>query len=188
MRTLKCIWFFVIGNILCLYKYEKKYTKGELFAGRFRGIKSGGWEMLVKDYFGCKKLGINKGLKWPVSPSTIVVGYKNIHFNPNDLRIFQTPGCYFQGIGNIFIGTGCFIAPNVGIITSNHNFSDLFAHDSPKDVFIGDNCWIGMNSVVLPGVTLGNKTIVGAGSVVTHSFPDGNCVIAGNPAKIIKLI
>ena len=43
-----------------------------------------------------------------------------------------------------------------------------------------------MNSVILPGVTVGTRTIVGAGSVVTKSFPEGNCVVAGNPAKKIK--
>ena len=43
-----------------------------------------------------------------------------------------------------------------------------------------------MNSVILPGVTLGEHTVVGAGSVVTKSFPDGHCVIAGNPAIIIR--
>ena len=43
-----------------------------------------------------------------------------------------------------------------------------------------------MNSVILPGVTLGDHTIVGAGSVVTKSFPDGDCVIAGNPARMIR--
>lgn len=55
-----------------------------------------------------------------------------------------------------------------------------------KEVRIDDYCWIGMNVVVLPGVHLGPRTIVGAGSVVTKSFSDGYCVIAGNPAKKIK--
>ena len=45
-----------------------------------------------------------------------------------------------------------------------------------------------MNSMILPGVTLGSHTVVGAGSVVTKSFPEGYCVIAGNPAKKIKAI
>jgi acetyltransferase-like isoleucine patch superfamily enzyme len=55
-----------------------------------------------------------------------------------------------------------------------------------KDVIIGKKCWIGMNAIILPGVQLGDNTIVGAGSVVTKPFPDGNILIAGNPAKIIK--
>lgn len=50
---------------------------------------------------------------------------------------------------------------------------------------IGDDCFIGMNSIILKGTKLGNNVIVGAGSVVHGSFPD-NCIIAGNPAKIVK--
>lgn len=55
-----------------------------------------------------------------------------------------------------------------------------------KDVVIGEKCWIGMNSVILPGINLGGNTIVAAGAVVTKSFPQGNVVLAGVPAKIIK--
>ena len=54
-------------------------------------------------------------------------------------------------------------------------------------ISIGDDCFIGMNSIILKGTTLGNNVIVGAGSVVHGSFPD-NCIVAGNPAKIIKRI
>lgn len=57
-----------------------------------------------------------------------------------------------------------------------------------KKVVIGDKTWIGMNCLILPGVVLGPNTVVGGGSVVTKSFPLGHCVIAGNPAKLIKLI
>ena len=59
---------------------------------------------------------------------------------------------------------------------------------NPEPVVIGDYCWIGMNSLIMPGVTLGPSTIVGRGSVVTHSFPDGYVVIAGNPARVIKTL
>ena len=55
-----------------------------------------------------------------------------------------------------------------------------------KEVRIGDYSWLGMGVIILPGVELGKRTIVGAGSVVTKSFPDGYCVIAGNPARLIK--
>lgn len=57
-----------------------------------------------------------------------------------------------------------------------------------KKVVIGDKSWIGMNSLILPGVILGSNTIVGGGSVVTKSFPQGHCVIAGNPAKLLKVV
>lgn len=52
-------------------------------------------------------------------------------------------------------------------------------------IIIGDDCFIGMNSIILKGTTLGNNVIVGAGSVVHGTFPD-NCIIAGNPARIVK--
>ncbi|WP_259756635.1 acyltransferase [Pseudomonas sp. GCEP-101] len=100
---------------------------------------------------------------------------------------FQSPGTYFQNFkGHIHIGKGSYIAPNVGIITSNHDLMDLDKHSISEDVVIGRKCWIGMNSVILPGVELGDATIVAAGSVVTKSFKEGNIVIGGCPAKEIK--
>jgi acetyltransferase-like isoleucine patch superfamily enzyme len=60
--------------------------------------------------------------------------------------------------------------------------------DEIKDVTIEDDCWIGRNVTILPGVTLGPHTIVGAGAVVTSSFPEGWCVIGGVPARKIKEI
>ena len=62
---------------------------------------------------------------------------------------------------------------------------DLDATDYFGKIIIGDRCFIGLKCLLLPGVVLGERTIVGAGSVVTKSFPQGNVVIAGNPAKVI---
>ena len=62
---------------------------------------------------------------------------------------------------------------------------DINATDYYGRIKIGNNCFIGARSIVLPGVILGDNTIVGAGSVVTKSYPEGNVIIAGNPARSI---
>ena len=76
----------------------------------------------------------------------------------------------------------------MGLITTNHDVYNLNQHVEGKDIILKQKCWIGMNAVILPGVTLGPQTIVGAGSVVTHSFPNGHCIIAGVPAKVIRYL
>jgi acetyltransferase-like isoleucine patch superfamily enzyme len=95
------------------------------------------------------------------------------------------PGCYIQGIGKIYIGDYTQISANVGIISANHDVYDNRKHKA-SEVRIGKYCWIAMNTTILPGVTLGDFTIVGAGAVVTKSFTEGYCVIAGNPARLIR--
>ncbi|MBQ3542116.1 MAG: hypothetical protein IJA45_03215 [Oscillospiraceae bacterium] len=141
---------------------------------------------MVNDWRACRKCGVNANVPWPVSSASRVVCPENISFHPDDLNNFQTFGNYYQAIGKISIGRGTYIAPNVGLITANHDPADLDKHLEPKPITLGEKCWIGMNAVVLPGVTLGPETVVGAGSVVTKSFPEGHCVIAGNPAKKLR--
>jgi acetyltransferase-like isoleucine patch superfamily enzyme len=140
----------------------------------------------LKAMLGKVFLAANLGLPWPAHPTCTIQFPENIEFDLDSLRIFQQSGCFFQAIGKIKIGKGAYIAQNVGLITANHSQDDIEKVDPPKDIVIGDHCWIGMNAIILPGVVLGDHTTVGAGSVVTHSFPEGHCIIAGNPAKIIK--
>jgi carbonic anhydrase/acetyltransferase-like protein (isoleucine patch superfamily) len=97
-------------------------------------------------------------------------------------------GCYIQGINKIYIGDDTMFAPGVKIISANHSTDDYSKHDKAMaPVRIGKRCWIGANSIILPGVQLGDNVVVGAGSVVTNSFGD-NLIIAGNPAKVIRQI
>lgn len=109
---------------------------------------------------------------------------KNIYVGINS-NAGTRPGCYIQGNGGIWIGNYVHFASNIGVISGNHGLYNHMAHDN-KEVRIDDYCWIGMNAMIMPGVHLGPRTVVGAGSVVTKSFPDGYCVIGGNPAKLIK--
>lgn len=91
----------------------------------------------------------------------------------------------------ITIGDRTLIAGDVFISSENHGMEiDKFSSygDTPlisKPVSIGKGCWIGEKAIILPGVHLGDRCIVGAGAIVTKSFPD-RVIIGGNPAKIIK--
>ena len=140
----------------------------------------------LRIWFMQKILGFNRKVYWPVHFTSKINQYKKIVIGVETSPGYE-PGCYIQGIGKISIGDYTQIAQNVGIISSNHDLYDNSKHHH-DEVRIGNYCWLGMNSVVLPGVNLGDFTIVGAGSIVTKSFPEGYCVIAGNPAKVIKVL
>jgi acetyltransferase-like isoleucine patch superfamily enzyme len=79
----------------------------------------------------------------------------------------------------IYIGEYSFVARGAMILA--HDYS----RRRRMDTRIGNYCFIGVNSVVLPGVNIGNHCIIGAGAIVTKDVPD-NCIVAGNPARIIK--
>lgn len=185
---IKLMTIYLRAKLIVKMHYDEKYIKSSrsFCGGKYGSFTASGWRWLINDYVTCKKMRVNRDIPWPVSPQIRIVYPENIIFHPDDLNNFQGFGNYFQAIGHITIGHGTYIAPNVGIITSNHNIENLDKHDESKPITLGERCWIGMNSVILPGVTLGEHTVVGAGSVVTKSFPDGHCVIAGNPAIIIR--
>lgn len=162
--------------------FQKKYLTGRHFENTLIG-----YFWAFKSIWINNILRLGKPMPFPTGLSCFVSDANNIDFHPDDLNNFQSRGTYFQNFaGHITIGKGTYIAPNVGVITANHDLNNLDIHTEAEDVVIGEKCWIGMNSIILPGVNLGDSTIVAAGSVVTKSFAQGNVVIAGVPAKIIK--
>jgi hypothetical protein len=161
--------------------FERRYLQGRYFDRAFTG-----WRWALRAIWYQKILGFNRHIPWPISPFITVSDPERVHFHPNDLHNFQTFGCYYQCFrGHIFLGEGVRIAPNVGLITANHDFDDLDGHGAAADIHIGPRSWIGMNAVLLPGVCLGPHTVVGAGAVVSKSFPGGYCVVGGVPARLI---
>lgn len=109
----------------------------------------------------------------------------NISFGKN---ISINCGVMFTDLGGIVIDDEVAIGPRVSLITVNHlqdpkkrHFLDL------APVHLKQNCWIGANAVILPGVTVGKNSIVAAGAIVTKDVPD-NTIVAGVPAKILKRI
>lgn len=99
-------------------------------------------------------------------------------------------GIHCTIIGPVCIGSHVNLAQGITVTALNHNFEDITQRIdqqgiTTKPIVIGDDVWIGANSVILPGVTLGSHVIVAAGAVVTKDIPD-NCVVAGVPAKVIK--
>ncbi|MBI5947801.1 MAG: acyltransferase [Chloroflexi bacterium] len=163
--------------------FDRRYLRGRHFSET-----RAGWAWVLRSIFTQKIAGFGRNVPWPVSPFINVSEPDGIVFHPDDLNNFQTMGTYFSnnGGGVIRIGRGAYIAPNVGLITTNHDPLAPDAHLPPRDITIGEKCWVGMNSVILPGVTLGDHTVVGAGSVVSKSFPEGYCVVAGSPAVKIR--
>lgn len=85
----------------------------------------------------------------------------------------------------IHIGSGCLIASGTTILAHEHIFVKPDGSYYYKDTFIGNNCFVGVNSLICPGVHIGNECVIGGGSIVTKDIPD-NCMAVGVPAKVIK--
>ena len=103
---------------------------------------------------------------------------------------FINHNAYLMDGGGITIGHHCFIGPNCGMYTAIH---PMLAEERNQGlekalpIVIGDNCWIGADVTILPGVTVGSNTIIGAKSVVTKDIPD-HVLALGNPCRVIRPI
>lgn len=153
-----------------LSKTDSNYSLGQLFKYAFKQ----------------KIVGYNRKVSWPVHftsqvkcPEKIKRGTKYPGF---------AKGCYIDGRNGIIFEENVITGPHVSIISQNHDVSDFNKYLMGKPIIIRKNSWLSAQCIILPEVELGEHTIVAAGAVVTKSFPEGNQVIGGNPAKVIKKI
>lgn len=110
---------------------------------------------------------------------------KNITVGKN---VFINACCHFQDQGGITLGDNCLVGHNVVFATLNHGFAPEERQSMlPAPIVVGRNVWIGSNSTILPGVTIGDNSIIAAGSVVTKDVP-ANAIVAGVPARFIRSI
>lgn len=109
-----------------------------------------------------------------------------IHIHAGE-HVFVNFGCVFLDGGTITIGARTLIAPGVHIYTARHplNVEERREWEDVAPVKIGEDCWIGGHVTICPGVTIGDRSVIGAGAVVTKDVPP-DCLATGNPARVTK--
>jgi maltose O-acetyltransferase len=108
----------------------------------------------------------------------------NIHLGA---RAFANANCVFLDCAEIRIGDNFQAGPGVQLLTPEHPLDAIArrGEETARPIVIGDDVWIGGGAIVLAGVTVGDRSVIGAGSVVTRDVPS-DVVVVGNPAKIVR--
>lgn len=171
---MKKIFLPVLGFLFFKWAYPgfnyRKYPTGKLF----------------KCFIAQKIFGINRQVTWPVHWTSEVKAFDKIQ------RGTETPGSmmgsYFDGRNGIILEENVWVGPKVSIISMDHNLFCYKEYKREGPVRIGRDSLLTTGCIILPGVVLGEHTIVAAGAVVTKSFPEGNQILAGNPAVVIRKI
>lgn len=112
---------------------------------------------------------------------------KNITIGDN---VYINFGCIILDCSEVTIGSNTLLGPNIGLYAANHSTDATERINGGcygKPIHIGNNVWLGGDVKVLQGVTIGDNTIIGAGSIVTKDIPD-NVIAVGNPCKVIRKI
>ncbi len=140
--------------------------------------------LLLKHLIIQKVFRINAHVPWPVHWTSSIAAPEKI--DPGTRAPGLSHGCHIDGRNGIIFGKNVWVGPRVSIISMNHDIRNYHRYVPEDPIIIGDNCWIGTNAIILPGVRLGNHVVVAAGAVVTKSFPQDDILLAGVPARIIK--
>lgn len=153
----------------------------------------------VKEYNAVMPFDMKKGMD--CIARTGIKHKENIYFEPpfhceygNHIEVgenfYANVNCIMLDVGKITIGDNVLFGPNVSIYTAGHPIhpeSRNSGYEYGIPVTIGSNVWIGGSCVILPGVSIGNNVVIGAGSVVTKDIPDNVCA-TGNPCRVIREI
>ncbi len=139
-------------------------------------------EKMLKEMFG--DIGENCYIEPPLHANW---GGKHCHFGKN---VYANFNLTLVDDSHIYVGDYTMLAPNVVIATAGHPILPELrekAYQYNMPVHIGRNCWIGAGALIMPGVTIGDNTVIGAGSVVTKDIP-ANVVAVGNPCRVLREI
>jgi galactoside O-acetyltransferase len=163
----------ILGDqVLCLEKlYDYNAT---------RPLESKRRAELLKDMFA--EVGEGAYIEPPLHANW---GGKRVHLGKN---VYANFNLTLVDDTEIYIGDNVMIGPNTVIATAGHPIDPelrLRITQYNKPVHIGNNCWLGANVVVMPGVSIGENTVIGAGSVVTKDIPAG-VVAVGNPCRVMR--
>lgn len=173
------VFLFVFSKIRCRY-YSLAFNASDLVVGKNLCVT------------GSQNINIGNRVNLGVSTWLDAIGDGVIHIG-DDVSLSQN--VHIAAANRVFIDDGCLIGSNVLIADHNHSFGagyfDVLPRDRPLEVrgetVLGKHIWLGDNVKILSGVALGSNVVVAANSVVNKSFP-ANVVIAGIPAKIIKIL
>ncbi len=139
-------------------------------------------EKLLKEMFA--EIGENCYIEPPLHANW---GGHHVHFGNN---VYANFGLTLVDDTHIYVGDCTMFAPNVVVATAGHPVLPELREKALQynlPVHIGRNCWIGTGALIMPGVTIGDNSVIGAGSVVTRDIP-ANVVAVGNPCRVLREI
>ena len=179
-------------RIKCIETNKKanvKLAKTIILDKKSRVLAYSGSSIVIGEnvYLRSNPIGYHTGMPFP---TTVIADKKgaSIHIGDN----CRLNGVYVHAQSDIKIGNNCVIASGVNIIDANGHqvvsSNRTIGRDDPKPIKIGNNVWIGVNALILKGVTIGDNCVVSAGSVVGNGVYPLNSVIQGNPAKVVGTI
>ena len=147
---------------------------------RLRPSDIAGKEKYMKEVFA--ECGENNYIELPLHANW---GGHLVHFGS---QIYANSNLTLVDDGHIYVGDKVMFGPNVTIATANHPIDAKLRGKGlqyNKDVYIGENTWIGENVVIVPGIRIGKNVVIGAGSVVTKDIPD-DVLAVGNPCRVLR--